>query len=251
MIRTDDFFIGYRPMPPDLRRFTVRVALVGLVLLGTGAATLAFTMAPSLGMPTTRYDQAVEGVLGSEPYGVVWTRQPGSGALHGVLLVRGGKFGFVEAGHPLAGRGVRVAGQLIERDGTSMLELGALPEGRPAIDAAALSAELQRGTRSLGEVTLRGVMEDSKCYLGRMRPGVGQPHRACAQLCVRGGIPPVLVTRDGTGQETAYLVATRDGRSMHAQVLDLLAEPVEVRGRLVEKGDLRFIETDLASIRRL
>lgn len=247
---SDDFFVGYRPMPPALRRFALAVggALLALVLLG--AASIARSTAPAEGAPGADGDQTVEGLLVTEPYGMIWIADGAAGA-RPVLLVRGGKFGFIEPTHPLAGRAVRATGLLLRRDGVTMLELAREPEPHPSLDAAALARDVALATRPLGEVTLRGVMEDGKCWLGRMRPGVGQPHRACAQLCVRGGIPPVLVVRTVDGGERALLVASRRGGPLHTQILDLLAEPVEVRGALVRLGTVEVLQTDPGSIARL
>lgn len=51
----------------------------------------------------------------------------------------------------------------------------------------------------LGETTLKGEIVDSKCYLGVMNPGNLKAHRACAINCIQGGVPPVLLVRDGGG----------------------------------------------------
>lgn len=44
-------------------------------------------------------------------------------------------------------------------------------------------------------VTLDGELVDSKCYLGTMKPGDGKTHKSCAILCLRGGIPPLFVSK--------------------------------------------------------
>jgi hypothetical protein len=83
-----------------------------------------------------------------------------------------------------------------------------------------------------------------------MRPGVGHGHRACAQLCILGGIPPVLVTIGADGRETHYLLASTAGAKVNVAVAPFAAEPVEVRGRLVRRGDLNVLHVDPAEIRR-
>lgn len=76
-----------------------------------------------------------------------------------------------------------------------------------------------------------------------MRPDVGHGHRACAQLCILGGIPPVLVTTDAEGRDMHHVLASPDGGRINDAVAPFAAEPVEVRGRLVRRGDLHVRST--------
>jgi len=244
-----EFFVGYFQLPPGLRRFVTRLGAAVLLLTPIGAAALALSMPASPGAPTTDYGQALDGVFIAQPYGMVWTG--GAAGLQATLLVQGGKHGVISPGDPLDGHAVRVSGQLLARDGTRMLELGEAMRAAPEPGPGPILDQLRAATRDLGEVTVRGEIEDSKCYLGRMRPGSGAAHRACAKLCVRGGIPPLLVTRDGHGHEVAYVLATRGGQAINADILPFLVEPVEVRGRLLRMGELLILQTDPASVRRL
>jgi len=87
-------------------------------------------------------------------------------------------------------------------------------------------------------VTLRGEIVDAKCYLGAMKPGDGRTNKECATLCVRGGIPPMLVHQTAEGRLGYALVAGIDGRAVGGVgepggfLLPLIAEPVEVEGEL-------------------
>ena len=84
---------------------------------------------------------------------------------------------------------------------TTFCELGALhdwltdSDGHEPIGAPYEAKEMPLMPTSLGVATLRGEIVDSKCYLGAMKPGDQKTHKACATLCIRGGIPPVLVER--------------------------------------------------------
>src|SRR5262249_27089733 len=62
--------------------------------------------------------------------------------------------------------------------------------------------------RPLGRATLRGEIVDSKCYLGAMKPGGGRTHRGCALLCLKGGVPPLFVSRSGGSGPSTYLLAS-------------------------------------------
>lgn len=71
---------------------------------------------------------------------------------------------------------------------------------------------------------------DSKCYLGAMKPGDGKAHKACAILCVSGGIPPVLIYLDSTGKRRSSLLTDPTGGPVNDHVLPLIGEPIEIRG---------------------
>jgi hypothetical protein len=107
------------------------------------------------------------------------------------------------------------------------------------------------GAVDLGLQTLRGEIVDSKCYLGVMKPGRGKPHRACATLCIRGGVPPVLRVETTGGEYRHLLLTDQAGGALNDRVLELIAEPVEITGRVRRDGDLLILETDPRTIRRL
>jgi hypothetical protein len=253
--RDSDFFVGYLPMSRTLKkRLCVLVVAVLSALLGAGFALANATHGAGPGRFSFAKAQGTLGILSSEPTPILWTLDSSApGGLRGSLLVRQGKLGLNEHASELAGQVVRVDGSTIERDGERMIELKQLPQ---LADAAALSADERTqlhvpAARALGQITVRGQIEDSKCYLGRMRPGDRRTHRACAQLCIQGGIPALLVGHDEHGQPARYLLATHAGRSIDHDVLPYVAEPVLVSGKLVAIGAWRVIETDLDHITRL
>jgi hypothetical protein len=84
-----------------------------------------------------------------------------------------------------------------------------------------------QGPENLGEVKLTGEIVDSKCYFGVMNPGAGKVHRDCAVRCISGGIPPAFLVRDSSGNTVTLLLA-----NWKRELLDHVAEPVTIRGRL-------------------
>lgn len=157
----------------------------------------------------------------------------------------GGKFGARELATKLDGKFVSVQGLLLSRDGTRMLEVSKIDE-QPTLDAPTRAA-LSVGTlQAHGELTLRGEIVDIKCWLGRMKPGDGRTHRACAQFCIAGGIPPVLWATDGR----RYVLLDREGRALNEAVLPFVAEPVIVQGSLETAGELLLLRIDPTTIRR-
>ena len=104
---------------------------------------------------------------------------------------------------------------------------------------------------SLGTQTLVGEIVDSKCFLGVMNPGALTPHRACAIRCISGGIPPVLLVRQTNGPALYLLLVSRDGKPVNKQVLNLVAEPVEITGEVESQGELLILRADPATYRRV
>ena len=103
----------------------------------------------------------------------------------------------------------------------------------------------------MGTFTLRGEIVDSKCYFGTMRPGSGSVHRTCAVRCIAGGVPPVFVIRDEFGNTMSFLLVASDGSSVNDRVRSLVADPVEIRGRVSRLDDLFVLSADPAEYRRL
>ena len=97
---------------------------------------------------------------------------------------------------------------------------------------------------------MSGEIADSKGFYGRMRPGDGRAHGGCAQLCIRGGIAPVLVSRDAEGTETHLLLANAEGEALGPEILSYVAEPVRIEGQLERRGDLTLLRIDSGGIHR-
>jgi hypothetical protein len=247
----DDFYIGYRHRAPSgLARFLRRT----VVALGLSAAVVAAALAGLQGA----FDPGVfefgvlrdfEGVIDERPHPLLLVDRPGraGGEPSRFLLVAAGKHGAGEEVDGLDGRRVRLHGTLIHRQGQTMVELvGGSVE---AIDGGA--APPPGGAVDLGIQTLRGEIVDSKCFLGVMKPGRGNSHRACATLCIRGGIPPVMRVETAGGEHRHFLLTDEAGGAVNDRVLDLIAVPVEITGRVLRAGDLLVLETDPRTIRRL
>jgi hypothetical protein len=96
-----------------------------------------------------------------------------------------------------------------------------------------------------------GEILDSKCYLGAMKPGDGKGHKACATLCVTGGIPPMLLVWTPDGGRRHLLLVDDRGHSARGLVLEALGEPVTVTGRPGRTGDLETLAIDAHAIERL
>jgi hypothetical protein len=87
-----------------------------------------------------------------------------------------------------------------------------------------------------GDRTLSGEIVDAKCYLGVMNPGEGTPHRDCAGVCIRGGIPPLLAVRSTAGNTALVTLVDANDGPANDLAAPLAGRPVTVSGRLVQHG---------------
>jgi hypothetical protein len=238
----DPFFIGWNPMPRRYARFLVPVAGALLVAIAVGGAVLAWGQrSPGPGVWDDR-TTTLTGVAYAEPYAMIRVPGEAGASPRTILLVGEGKFGAKDRVKSHNGKSVRVSGTLISRDGWQILEL---VDGDEGLRAAELPEAEQTALRlppakPLGPVTLRGEIVDSKCYLGAMKPGGGRTHKGCAVLCLKGGVPPVFVSRDEG--DALYLLVSADGGQIDAAYFDLAADTIRLHGLVEEQGDLRVLK---------
>jgi hypothetical protein len=134
---------------------------------------------------------------------------------------------------------------LIERGTAKMLQVE--PDSIKFTGAAAPG---RRQRVDLGSVTLTGEIVDTKCFLGVMNPGNGKVHRDCAARCISGGVPPAFLVRDASGESRVLLLVGGDGRQIGREVLDFVAEPITISGRLVRSGSTLALEAEPNKFRR-
>lgn len=238
----DDFYVGYAAMPPAHRAFLRRVAPA---ILWTMAVVCGLTLAFLKPAPPARWDTgtlvSVQGMVRAVPHPLIELRGEDM-RLETVLLTGVGKrAAFVSQVHEDAFCIVR--GYALERDGRRILELMDGHEAmiRPADQSLAW---LRPEPLPLGRAEFTGEILDSKCWHGAMRPGEGRAHKACATLCVRGGIAPMLIVRDGPRAGEMILLASADGGRAAATVLPYLGEPVRARGTLVRQAGMLWLRLD-------
>jgi hypothetical protein len=257
----DAFFIGWEPTPKKYARFLRPIVVALLLITGAVATTVAYLQRdPGTGHWDTENVRTFDGIVYTRPYAMI--RVPGEkpgDPPRTILLVEDGKFGALprveEFVHGKAdGVAVRVTGTILDRDGRWMLELAEGEKGMRRLMAAEEARLPPLGwpaAEVLGEnVTLKGEIIDPKCYLGAMKPGSRKTHKACAMLCISGGVPPMLVTRDASKKETFYLLVTEEGGVANERVLDFVGDPVEVSGRLERHGDLLLLRIAADGVRR-
>jgi hypothetical protein len=124
------------------------------------------------------------------------------------------------------------------------------PASLEAAATAGSGADPRARPEDLGRQTMRGEIVDAKCFLGVMKPGREKPHRACAQRCISGGVPPVLAVRTNAGEQAYLLMVDESGHPINQRILRWVAQPVEVSGRVERHGDRLLLFAELDSLRR-
>jgi hypothetical protein len=233
-----EFYVGYLPhAPTSLARF-VRGRVARLMLFAIVVAVGAAASLPYFGDGVFEF-----GVVKPHRGAVlcdVATRLTEAEAEY--ILVGAGKHGAPIELCSGGGGTAEIAGNRFARGGKEFLEVDAIlaePSGGVPRVAAA----------PLGRMTLAGEIVDAKCYFGVMNPGEARVHRACATLCLRGGIIAVFVVRDRRGNEAHLLLARDDGVTTTQDFLQWVAEPVEITGEVYRQGQWLVFRINNESIR--
>ena len=264
---TDEFFVGYLPNMPAHTAKLIRKATLGMIALAALLA-LAFSLAQPTFYPSVfefGNTRKFQGVIAAEPYPQLQLLRPALGENNVMVsryyLVAPFKYGADQMIAPFVGQAVELEGTLIYRDNQTMIEI--VKNGIRKLNAADSAnvqsyADLQQlaavksgQLESLGELTFRGEIVDSKCYFGVMNPGQGKLHRDCAVRCISGGIPPVLMVRDQAGSAAYLMLVDRNGAQVNRQVLPLVADYVQITGEVLRKDNLLILKADPNTIQRI
>jgi len=238
-----EFFVGYLPAPPRISRGLARVALA--LLSATILVPIGIALAqrdPGGGQWDLDHQTQVKGRMVDAAVPILKT---GDG--REVLLVGEGK----HAAPALPSLSlVTVTGSSIRRDGWEMLEVSTATTSDktagPRVDRhtdRALPSQVQH---------FRGEILDSKCYLGAMKPGDGKPHKACAALCLRGGVPPLLRTTEDKAGNSLYLMTAANGGAIPpAELIPFVGDPIELDATPVPGASRPTLQLVAGGIRRL
>lgn len=244
-----DFYVPYLPVSARQRRFLRFVGPAVLWVFVVASLVAAYSQSsPGPGVWETGVARSFHGTMHALPYPALFTDDRGDGKPGMLFLVEMGKHGCVRA-DSFDQATVDVSGWPVHREGRWMLEL------EPGDAGMGRSTQPSPGPglpgSALGRVTLRGEIVDSKCFLGAMKPGNGKTHKECATLCIMGGIPPMLVTRDLAGAPTFYLLTSETGGPLSPEAYPMIADAVEVTGELERRGGTLMLKVRASDIHRL
>ena len=257
----DPFYVGYQSMPKAHRRlFRKIVPFLLVVFIILGVLLVVFQETPGKGEgwdPTGGSARLWQGMVYSEPYGLFRFRDV-DGKIKTALLTSMVKTGVAERLRDLHGRFVQIKGVLIRReerfvlsvlnDKDAIVALSEQPQDDFFFPQASLPIQKN--------VKLEGEIIDPKCYIGAMKPGEGKTHKACAVLCLKGGIAPMFVIRNVELGEILYLLTDERGKALYGDtlenfVLPFVGDSVSLIGHVEQKKDLLVLKIKPDSIRRL
>lgn len=242
----DVFFIGYISAVP--RALAIFLILITAAMLG-GMAGLALAVGTTVNDPGDGRFAGGGRLIGTvrlDPYPVLHVAPFEENAANAVLLSGPGKRGVRERLAEYEGQKVQLRGAMIKRGTIDMLQVGG---GRNAIQSMEGEGPAENSPLSapepLGRWRLTGEICDGKCYTGAMRPGRGLAHKACANLCVIGGVPPVFVSTAPVEGEVFFLLADAEGNALPEDLYDLMALTIEIEGDVERRDDLMVFKVNL------
>jgi hypothetical protein len=249
---SDPFFVGYfQKVPPAIRDFALAAGAVILALLVLMALLLPMgAVDPGPG----RYANdlrggTLTGVIDPLPYPILRVAASDAGPARAVLLGGQEKFGVQGQAAQAGPVAVDVGGVFVRRGDMEMLLV--TQDGVAQSAATLLPGFAPAPTQDLGRWRLAGEICDGKCYAGAMKPGTGLAHKACANLCILSGLPPVLVMELPVEGSTVVLLADADGGPVPDALYDMTAVPVVMEGRLERRDDLLIFRIDTGAARRM
>ena len=249
-----EFFVGYGTTPRLDRRVLLGLTVLGLAGGAFGAAWLA---RGQRGAGNGSWDMAETvtptGALSLTPYPLLRTLDL-DGQIRTVLLACDTKCGTQSRleGMDLRENHVAVRGSLIRRGRHIMMAVANEDDWiTPAPQDGSVTPLPVPSEEDLGTATLRGEILDSKCWFGAMRPSEGTVHKACAMLCIAGGLAPYFHARGGGSASGPMMITDPVGEALVQPILRYVAEPVEASGQIVRIEDLVQFRIDPATLQML
>jgi hypothetical protein len=68
---------------------------------------------------------------------------------------------------------------------------------------------------------------------------------------LRGGIPPLFIVKDTNGNISELWLLSESGETINKEILDFVAEPIEVSGEVFHTSDQLFLKINPVQIKRL
>ena len=216
------FYVGYLSVPPSIRRhYLLLTPLIIPSGLGVGFLLANSQQSAGNGVWSPSEPITLRGIVTTNPYAVIHTSD-GDAA----LLVMVGKRGTVPIARPYAGTFVQITGNPIRRGGMIVLE-HAGPEA--IIPATVPAVEVGTAVEPAGEIV------DTKCFLGVMKPARARFTARAQPLCLKGGMPLMLVTQSDAGA-TGYLLVSSADEAMSGPLTESAGVPLRISGTVETRG---------------
>ncbi len=255
----NDFYIGYeKKLPFGMGKFiALSVACIFLIAFSVMAFLIPFKRPFHSGVSSGKY-VTLKGVFEAEPYPILWIKRLGNSVsdankVSGYYVAPVGKKGFGKKALKWDNKYISLGGKLIYRDDQVMVvtKLASFK----VLDNPVAKKRIQSNTftKTLGNFELKGEIVDSKCYLGQMNHGEGKIHKACASLCIRGGLHPLFVLHAENIQlhKTYILLASENNRPVNQDILNIVAEPIQIAGKVIQKNNIYILKANPSDYKRL
>jgi len=234
------FFVGWnlRSLRPSAW-FLATVCGLAVLLFATIALALG-SVVNDPGGGDFAGDKDLTGVVVAAPYPLlVLAPDADHPNGHAVLLSGGGKVGVQDQANALNGKRARATGVGFKRGSIDMMVgVDLRPAEGPAPEPTAVP---------LGVWRLTGEICDGKCESGIMRPGNGLAHKACANVCVSGGVPPVFVTTAPVEGAGFLLMGDAQGHALPDAFRDHTGIPQRMDGSVIRIADVLIFRTDVTA----
>ncbi|MEL6571230.1 MAG: hypothetical protein AAFQ64_06215 [Pseudomonadota bacterium] len=242
------FFVGYLPVPQGLRRFLIAICVGLVIFLGLAGLVIGSTQDPP---PESgfRFDygrQTVTGVVELTPYPLLRVTEGNDLIKPGktLMLTSAGKSGVDMRAMGLDGQLATVSGVVLQRGTIDMMQLRGGRQGISAAEGEPPTTE----TEPLGRWQVTGEICDGKCLYGAMRPGRGLAHKACANLCLIGDVPPVFVSTQPIDGSDFMLITGPNYTRLPKDAYDFVGQFVQLEGDLERRGDVIVLRMDPTTI---
>ncbi|MBY3247172.1 hypothetical protein [Rhizobium laguerreae] len=240
------FFVGYfKKVPADVRVLMIGFIVFFIAAMATTSALLSLnTGSPGAGSYADELSgEHLIGTMEVKPYPILRVPSDGKKPARAVMLAGSGKFGVDDRALTLAGKTTQAGGIFVKRGDLVMLLIGG-EDDLKAADPQMPALPVTSVPDNLGRWRLTGEICDGKCSAGAMKPGTGLAHKACANLCISGGVPPVFVSTAPVDGHIFFLLASKDGGPMPAALLDKTGLPVVLEGNIERRDDLLIFKID-------
>lgn len=237
-----DFFVGWAGrLPNDHAAWVRSAAATTIACFLLAGLLLARTQDDPGGGTDSATEVTLEGVLVALPYPTLTLPAAGGETARTILLSGAGKMA-PEFDAALDGRTVRATGYMLNRGALEMLQVTE-PLRRADADLS------MPPSQDIGTWRITGEICDGKCLAGAMRPGSGIAHRACANVCVTGGVPPVFLATGPVEGRNHLLLADPGGGPLVERFRGLTALHVTLEGMVEQRGSILIFKPDLAKAR--
>lgn len=252
----EPLYVGYRPLPPRDRAALLLIIPALAITLGVLGGVIAGSQR-NPGPGAWHADvRDWSGTLTLDPFPMLLM----DGRAY--FLVAEGKHGVQDRVREFDGVGVRLRGTLIERSGRRLIEVASTDNAIEQVPEVALLSPPGIANEPPRPISILAEIVDGKCYLGAMKPGDAKGHKACATLCIEGGLPPLVIELKSLGSqftcpptsiqpdEIFPLLRVDGATTLPPTVLAMVGEPVRITGTLTSVHGVPVIDTTAGQITR-